>query len=125
MKRFAILGVAAVATCGFLDAQKPADKIGLSVLVTGRDDGDRRGDFVAFLQEHFAQVGTASYSEFTAADAVGWDVVVLDAEVRPEPGRIGLPKQPKLEADYDRATVLVQGAGAIVGDRASLKIDWL
>lgn len=113
-----------------LTAQAPAaasahQKLDLRVLVTGRDDGDRRTDFATFLREHFTTVGTASYSDFTAADAEGWDVVVLDAEVRPKPGRIGLPKGPKLAEDYARATVLVQGAGAIVADRRNQKIDWL
>ena len=122
MKYLAIAGLTAFA-CAPLPAQA-TDKIDVAVLVTGRDDGARRDDFAAFLRLHFARVGTASYSDFTATDAEGYDVVVLDAEVRPQPGRIGLPPMPQLGDDYARATVLVQGAGAIVGDRAERKIDW-
>lgn len=115
---------------GLAHAQEPAGepapdaRIDLRVLVTGVPGSERLDHFRAFLEEEFVGVGTANYSEFTAADAEGYDVVVIDAEITPTPNAIGLPPRPSLSRDYDRATVLVSGPGAILARPLGLKTDW-
>jgi hypothetical protein len=116
------LGVPAYGT----PAQEAAsDKLNLSVLVTGRPDGERRADFVEFLTSHVSRVGVASYSDFTPSDADGWDVVIFDAEVRPTVGTIGLPKPPTLPKSFRRASLLMHGAGVNAVATLNPKIDWL
>jgi len=115
---------------GSAHAQEPArdsvpdDRIDLRVLVTGVPGSERLDRFRAFLEEEFTGVGTTAYTDFTAEDAEGFDVVVIDAEITPTPTAIGLPARPSLSRDYDRATVLVSGAGAILARPLGLKTDW-
>lgn len=107
-------------------AQEAASgKLDLSVLVTGRPDGERRADFVEFLGKHVSRVGALSYSDFTPSDADGWDVVIFDAEVRPTVGTIGLPKPPILPKSFRRASLLMHGAGVNAASTLNPKIDWL
>lgn len=100
------------------------EKIDLRVLMTGREEGTRRAEFVDFLRLHFKKVGAVSYSDFKPSDADGYDVVVFDAEIVPEPGRIGLPRRPQLPEDFARASVLVSGGGAGLARGLKIKTDW-
>jgi hypothetical protein len=54
-----------------------------------------------------------------------YDVVIFDAEPKPTPGHIGLPKPPGLPQDYNRASILMGGAGVLAVRSMKLKIDWL
>ncbi|MEO0479702.1 MAG: hypothetical protein AAF196_09500 [Planctomycetota bacterium] len=106
-------------------AAPQTDKVDLAVLYVGSDGGPRTEDFVRFLGEHFATVGSAVYPRFEASQANDYDVVILDAEMKPTDGSIGIGPQPQLPEDYDRATVLVNGPGVIVADRQfESKIGW-
>ena len=102
-----------------------AEKVDLRVLYAGRADSERSARFAAFLGGFFAEVGRADYSTYTAADADGYDVVILDCEVIPEPGRIGMVSPPALAKDYDRATVVIGGAVMAMDDAVKPKLDWL
>lgn len=98
----------------------------MGVLYVGSAESRRTDDFVEFLNNHFTRVGTAIYPQFTPNDADPYDVVVLDAEMRPSKNSIGIGPQPQLPADYSRATILVNGPGVIVADRQlHAKLDWL
>lgn len=107
-------------------AQQPAStpKVDLAVLYVGSQEGPRTADFVAFLRRHFTTVGNAVYPTFQATEADPYDVVVLDVEMHPKENSIGIGPQPKLPADYARATVLVNGPGVIVAEKLGSKIDW-
>tara|TARA_R110002072_G_scaffold25443_6_gene85216 strand:+ start:176686 stop:177075 length:390 start_codon:yes stop_codon:yes gene_type:complete len=107
------------------NATTDSARIDLAVLVTGIPDSDRLADFERFLGQHFTKVGTASYSKFRAEQADGYDVVLFDCEVRPQPGRIGLRPAPELSPDFARASVMISGAGALLAERKfESKIDW-
>tara|TARA_R110002096_G_scaffold60508_13_gene150867 strand:- start:159 stop:548 length:390 start_codon:yes stop_codon:yes gene_type:complete len=107
------------------NATTDSARIDLAVLVTGIPDSDRLADFERFLGQHFTKVGTASYSKFRAEQADGYDVVLFDCEVRPQPGRIGLRPAPELSPDFARASVMISGAGALLaGRKFESKIDW-
>jgi len=101
------------------------EKINVRVLYAGALDDPRTTEFVAFLEQHFFSVGRASYSDFTPKDADGYDVVVFDAEPKHTINTIGLPRAPILPSDYDRASVLVGGAGVWATMPLKLKLDWL
>jgi hypothetical protein len=100
-------------------------RIKLRVLYAGVPGDSRTTDFVTFLEQHFTKVGQAPYSEFKPSMADGYDVVIFDAEPKPKPGHIGLPRPPRLPPDYDRASVLVSGAGVLAVEALQTKIDWL
>jgi hypothetical protein len=100
-------------------------KIKLRVLYAGVPGDARTVEFVAFLEKHFTKVGQASYSQFQPKMADGYDVVLFDAEPKPTPGHIGLPSSPNLPEDYDRASVLIAGAGVLAVRQLQTKIDWL
>jgi hypothetical protein len=115
---------------GVLNAEEPAKmptKIPLKVLYAGVPDSTRTKDFVSFLESQFTKVGTAPYTEFSPKLADGFDVVVFDAGAKPnrKDDEIGLPKPPNLPRDFDRATVLIGGAGTNIALSLKLKIDWL
>jgi hypothetical protein len=101
------------------------EKLRVRVLYAGVLDDPRTPEFVAFLDRHFVLVGRTSYSEFTPKDAEGYDVVVFDDEPKPSTNTIGLPRSPKLPPDFDRASVLVGGAGVLATMPLKLKLDWL
>jgi hypothetical protein len=113
--------LAFAALSSFLAAQQLPQK----VLFAGSPDTDRSREFVALFEKHFAKVACVDYSQFEPSQADGFDVVVLDALVKPTPGRIGLPPSPKLPADFNRATVLIGGAGVMAVEPLSSKLDWL
>ena len=102
-----------------------ADKIKLRVLYAGVPGEVRTADFVAFLEKHFTKVGQAGYSQFQPKMADEYDVVIFDAEPKPTPGHIGLPKRPSLPQDYNRASMLMSGAGVLAVRSMQPKIDWL
>jgi len=101
------------------------EKINVRVLYAGVLDDPRTTEFVGFLEQHFVSVGRTSYSDFTPKDADGYDVVVFDAEPKPTINTIGLPRAPNLPSDYDRASILVGGAGVLATMPLKLKLDWL
>jgi hypothetical protein len=104
----------------------PREVLPQRVLYAGSPDCERSRQFVALLAEHFVAVEFADYSTFTRAAAEGFDVVVLDALVRPTESSIGLPRErPRLDADYDRATVLIGAGGVVVAEDLESKLDWL
>jgi hypothetical protein len=118
-----LLAALAAVWCAGATAADPTGKINLRVLYAGRPGDARTVEFVAFLGQHFAKVGEASYSDFTPPMANGYDVVVFDA-ARTQ-NSIGLPPGPKLPPDYDRASVLVGGAGVRAVESLKPKLDWL
>ncbi len=124
MKKLRFVLASALVLTAPAAAQEP-EKIDLRVLVTGIPGSVRLAEFETFLSEHFKKVGTTSYSDFEPQQARGYDVLIIDAEVRPKPGRIGLPRAPRLTAQFDRASVLVAGAGARLQRTLENKIDWL
>ena len=119
----------ALSLCAVQEPAPPAApaKVDLKVLYAGRNEGERADRFAAWLGEHFTQVGRADYSSYTAADAEGWDVVVLDCEIIPPEGRmaIGMASPPELDYDYDRATVVIGGAVSVFDRKLETKNDWL
>ncbi|MGE0142355.1 MAG: hypothetical protein AB7I19_03770 [Planctomycetota bacterium] len=120
------IAFALLASPSILQAQAAADKVDLRVLYVGSESSRRAADFIDFLGAHFEVVGTANYPDFKSSDADAFDVVVLDAEMHPTERSIGIGPQPKLPADYSRATILVSGPGVIVADRQlHAKLDWL
>lgn len=131
MKRILLCAIVTGCLAGVATANElhkvPASgaKISLRVLYAGVPAAPRTTEFVAFLEKHFAKVGQAPYSQFTPKMAEGYDVVIFDAEAKPTDSSIGLPKAPKLPMDYDRATVLVAGAGVMAVLPLKTKIDWL
>jgi hypothetical protein len=108
-----------------LNESEPTEKTKIRVLYAGVPEDPRTAEFVAFLEKHFVLVGTTSYSAFTPKDADGYDVVVFDAEPKPSTNAIGLPPSPHLPLDFDRASVLVGGAGVLATMPLKLKLDWL
>jgi hypothetical protein len=111
--------------CADAASADPADKINLRVLYAGRPGDARTAEFVAFLGQHFTKVGEASYSDFEPKMADGYDVVLFDAARERVPNRIGLPPKPKLPPDYNRASVLIGGAGVMAVEPLKTKFDWL
>src|SRR5690606_10191372 len=105
-------------------AQTTDTKQPLAVLYVGSAEGPRTANLVDFLQRHFARVGTAGYPTVDAKQADAYAVGVPDAEMHPKENSIGIGPQPKLPADYARATVLVNGPGVIVAQQLGSKIDW-
>ena len=104
----------------------PQTKIKLRVLYTGVPGEARTADFLELLNKHFTKVGEASYVDFEPKMADGYDVVIVDAEAKPTPGHIGLPKMKKpVPITYGRATVLIGGGGAMPFLHLHTKIDWL
>ena len=115
-----------------LFAQAPApglaagpDKVELKVLYAGRAESGRSDRFAEYLSKHFTEVGRADFSAFTPSQADGYDVVILDCEIQPTPGRIGLAQPPRLPSNYDRATVVIGGAVMAVESTVKPKMDWL
>ena len=107
-------------------AQVPApSKLDARVLYAGVPGAPRTGEFVAFLSQHFAKVGSTDYSQFRAEEADGYDVVIFDAKPNPTARSIGLPSAPSLPADFRRASVLISGAGINAFRKQKLKLDWL
>lgn len=127
------LALAAVLAFGGA-AHADDEPIALNVLYAGNPGSAREKDFTALLGKHFARVATADYQKFTADQAKGHDVVILDwtsIYPRDKDGKIlekidGLnsPTPPKLAEDYNRATILIGAAGGFVGQALRLKIDW-
>ena len=91
----------------------------------GRPGDARTTEFVAFLGQHFVKVGEASYSAFEPKMADEYDVVLFDAAREKTTNTIGLPPRPKLPLDYDRASVLIGGAGVMAVMPLQSKLDWL
>ncbi|WP_145188582.1 hypothetical protein [Planctomycetes bacterium Pla163] len=120
---FAVIPGSLASPAGRQDA--PREVLPQRVLYAGSPDCERSRQFMALLGEHFAAVEFTDYSGFTGAAADGFDVVVLDADVRPTERSIGLPRRPELADDYDRATVLIGAGGVIVAERFESKLDWL
>jgi hypothetical protein len=126
MKTRILLAALGALWCAGAAAADPAGKIGLRVLYAGRPGDARTAEFVAFLGQHFAKVGEVSYSDFEPKMADGYDVVVFDAaSKRMTPNSLGLPKRPNLPPDYDRASVLIGGAGVMAVMPLQPKLDWL
>lgn len=103
----------------------PQEVLPQRVLYAGTPDCERSRQFLALLGEHFAAVEFTDYSGFAPQRAEGFDVVVLDAHVRPTERSIGLPLRPELPDDYDRATVLIGAGGVNVAESFESKLDWL
>ena len=121
-----LLAAVGAVWCAGAAAADPAGKINLRVLYAGRPGDARTAEFVAFLGQHFTKVGEASYSDFEPAMANDYDVVLFDAaSKRTTPNSLGLPKRPKLPPDYNRASVLIGGAGVMAVMPLAPKLDWL
>jgi len=119
-------GTAAVAMLAGLAAQDPAPaRIPLRVLYAGSVDSARTDDFVRFLQSEFVGVGTTAFTSFDPGEAEGYDVVIFDCEIKPTERTIGVEKPPELPRSFDKPSVLIGGAGALIAERLELKSDWL
>lgn len=126
--------LALAAVLAFGGPARADEPIALKVLYAGNPGSEREKDFSALLGKHFAKVTTANYEKFTADQAKGHDVVILDwtsIYPRDKDGKIsknitGLnsPTPPKLLTDYDRPTILIGAAGGFVAQSLRLKIDW-
>ena len=114
----------AITACASPAAQEPS-KIPLRVLYAGVPEDARTAEFLDFLREHFTTVGSTPYTGFKPAQADDYDVVIFDAEAKLSANTIGLPTPPNLPLDYDRASVLVSGAGVAAAYSLQLKLDWL
>ena len=107
------------------DAKQP-----LAVLYAGAPDGEREKAFVAFLQQHFAKVGTVGLEQLTPEAAAPYDVVVADWKRRYVPQANG-----KVEFDSNAGhryalprgfTKPIVMLGAVGGEIAPWsKIGWL
>lgn len=122
---FAVIAIALTA-----QESRPLDsrpeKFPLRILYAGRsDDPEHTSAWVDFLSQWFEKVGTATYSDFQPKDADPYDVVVFDTRPRPTATSIGVPKRPVLPPDFNRASLLVGGAGALIGEVVNSKFDWL
>lgn len=107
------------------DAKQP-----LSVLYAGAPGGEREQAFVAFLEQHFAKVGSVSLEKLSMETAAPYDVVVADWKRRYVPqadGKVefdskaghgfGLPRK------FTKPIVML---GAVGGEIAPWsKIGWL
>jgi hypothetical protein len=113
-----LLTLLGVLWCAFAAADDPVGKINLRVLFAGKPGDARSKAFVGFLEEHFTKVGQASYSDFQPAMADQYDVVVFDS-----PASQGAA--PKLPANFNRASVLISGAGVRAIEPVKAKLDWL
>jgi len=120
-----LLAALAAVWCAGTAAADPTGKINLRVLYAGRPGDVRTTEFVAFLGQHFAKVGEASYSDFEPKMADGYDVVLFGAAREPKANSLGLPPRPKLPPDYNRASVLIGGAGVMAVEPFKPKLDWL
>jgi hypothetical protein len=123
--RILLAALGAVWFAGAAAAADPAGKINLRVLYAGRPGDARTTEFVAFLGQHFVKVGEASYSAFEPTMADGYDVVLFDAARERKANSLGLPPKPKLPPDYNRASVLIGGAGVMAVMPLQSKLDWL
>jgi hypothetical protein len=101
-------------------AEPQGEKIGLRILYAGQPGSDREQDFLGFLGDHFATVGTADFSKFAEAQAKDFDVVILDWD-----GKDIRAPLPNLSQDYARATVTVGVPGGILCSRLGLKTGYL
>jgi hypothetical protein len=108
-----------------------ADKIDLRVLYAGNPGSDRKEDFVAFLKQYFAHVGTIDFRRFKPGEATAYDVIIFDwtsITERPADGELArggsvtIPVS-QVTADFDRPAILVGAAGGEIASRLRLKID--
>ncbi|MBV8879459.1 MAG: hypothetical protein JO332_05830 [Planctomycetaceae bacterium] len=126
MIRLFTISVVAMALggCAEPSARSP-EKINLKILYAGVLGDARTTEFVSFLKHHFVTVGETSYSDFKPDAADRYDVVIFDAEAKVNPQSIGLPSAPQVPPDFERASVLVGGAGVLAAFPLRLKLDWL
>ena len=80
----------------------------------------RRGARLASITSGGAIPETALFT--VVAEPEG---IVVGDEPKPTPGHIGLPKPPRLPQDYNRASMLMSGAGVLAVRSMQPKIDWL
>jgi hypothetical protein len=132
--RYSLL-VAALAALALPGPTAAAEKVNLKVLYAGNPGSPRAKDFVAFLGQHFARVGETDYGKFSAEEAKGFDVVILDGTNMPpggEGGKAGANRtggsswrSTRLSPDFDRPAVLVGTVGCFLTRPLRLKIDCL
>ena len=125
------LAILILANGGIL-AEEP---IKLKVLYAGNSGSDRAKDFAAFLEKHFAKVGSVDFGKFQEADAKDYDVVLFDwtsiyprdkeGKINNSAGSITMPPAPHLSPDFAKATILIGAAGGQVAGTRQLKINWL
>jgi len=96
------------------------DRSGLRILYAGLLETDRAKNFVAFLGEHFPKVETTDYNSFTASQATGFDVTIIDHD-----GVDNRAPRPLLYSIYSAATVTVGVPGARICDDMGLKTGYL
>jgi hypothetical protein len=102
------------------------------VLYCGDPSSPRAADFRSFLVHHFTKVTVRDLRDFKVADARDEDVVIIDWPIRwSKNGDIdcGVFRQPRLNVEYVRPTILVAWAGGAVSNwgpnSLKLKIDFL
>jgi hypothetical protein len=110
------------------------EPLALKVLYAGNTGSDREQDFVAFLREHFSEVGKADYEKFTEDKAKGYDVVIFDwtsiyprdkdGKIKKGSGEIVMPTPPTVSPEYRRSSILIGAAGGCLATSLRLKIDW-
>jgi hypothetical protein len=97
-------------------AEKSPPKTNLRVLYVGHPDSEREKDFVGFLGQQFAQVGTADLQGFQDSQARGSDVIILDYD-----GDAEKTPRPKLSQAYTRPTLTVGMIGSFICRDRQLK----
>ncbi len=95
------------------------EKIPLHILYAGRPGSAREADFLAFLEQHFRKVDTASLRGLTDETAGKADVVLLDWD-----GDGFKAPRPRLSEDYARPTVTIGVAGGLWASGRRLKTGY-
>jgi hypothetical protein len=92
----------------------------LRILYAGHPGSDREKDFVAFLKKYSEVVQAGNLQTFQEADARGFDVTILDWDVRALEGPC-----PALSEDFSRPVITLGVHGSMLGSRWRLKTTYL
>lgn len=115
----------ALAACSALSVLAD-EKLPLKVLYAGEPGSAREKEFVEFLDGQFTQIGKVDLRTFKSADAERFDVVIFDWSPRyRDASSMPVQVHPKLDADFDRAAVMIGATGGEIGSQQRLKLDWL
>lgn len=96
----------------------------MRILYAGHQGSIRETDFVGFLEKYFTEVKAAELTKFTAKQADGYDVIILDYDTD-DPGSNPELLINELSKNYSRPTLTVGVAGAMLCGRMKLKTGYL
>jgi len=110
--------------------EPPSSKQNLSVLYAGCQGSERETRFVAFLREHFTNVGTTTLFALTKESACSFDVVVADwvSRYTYEGGKAksydaSSDPNARLSVEFTKPVVMIGAVGGHLADWS--KIGWL